>query len=335
MHRDDDVVGAGDVLEDAGDEAGELVRDRVSDGVGNVDRGRAGLDHLAQHAADEIDIRARRVHRRELDVAGVLLRPGDHLARLLQHRLAVLAQLVRDVDVGGGEEDVDARILRVADRFPALVDIVGHGAAERRDLGAAHFAGDAVDGVEVGRRGGGEAGLDAVDAHALEQLGDLQLLLSGEGDAGGLFAVAQGGIKDSDSVSHSGNSSGQSRDQTGALTWPLSPTEIMWEAAAHQATSTPRATARGSAPPSTHRFMLRTIGDARRGSESRLRQSRSGSARGSVGGSPKRIDRPFELLVLLKSGPSTLCCRFLYPPSIRRLRIGAWSGSLGESDGEV
>ena len=202
MHGDDDVVGPGHVLEDPGDEVRELIGDRIADGIGDVDRGRAGLDHLAQHAADEIDVRAGRVHRRELDVARVLLGPRDHLAGLLQHRLAVLAQLVGDVNVGGGEEDVDARVFGVSDRLPALVDVVGYGAAERGDLGAAHFAGDAVDGVEVGRRGGGEAGLDAVDAHPLEQLRDLQLLLGGEGDAGGLFAVAQGGIKDSDSISH-------------------------------------------------------------------------------------------------------------------------------------
>ena len=111
---------------------------------------------------------------------------------------------MRDVDVGRGKEDVDARILGVADCLPALIDVVGHGAAEGGDLRPADLAGDAIDGVEVGWRGGGEAGLDAVDAHALEQLGDLQLLLGGEGDAGGLFAVAQGGIKDSDSVSHNG-----------------------------------------------------------------------------------------------------------------------------------
>ena len=118
---------------------------------------------------------------------------------------------------------MDARILGVADRFPALVDVVGHGAAECGDLGAADLAGDAVDGVEVGGRGGGEAGLDAVDAHALEQLGDLQLLLGGEGDAGGLFAVAQGGIEDSDSISHWGYSCGRNTDRKKTETRPPAP----------------------------------------------------------------------------------------------------------------
>ena len=212
VHRDNHVVGAGHILKDAADEVGKLVGNRVADSVGDVDCGCAGLDHLAQHATDEVDVRTSRVHRRKLDVAHVLLGASDHLPGLLQDRLTVLAQLMSNVNVGGREEDVNARILGVANRLPALVDVVGDGAAERGDLGPAHFAGDAVDGVEVGRRGGGEAGLDAVDAHFLEQLGNLQLLLGGEGDTGGLLAVTQGGIKDSDSVSHGGNSCGRNSD---------------------------------------------------------------------------------------------------------------------------
>ena len=134
-------------------------------------------NHLGQHPADEVDIRARRVHRAELDIIDVLLGTRDHLARLLEDRFAVLAQLVRDVNVAAGEKDVEARGLGVADRGPALIDVVGHGAAERGDLGAADFAGDPVHGVEVGRARRGEAGFDAVHAHSLEQAGDLQLFV--------------------------------------------------------------------------------------------------------------------------------------------------------------
>ena len=49
-------------------------------------------------------------------------------------------------------------------------------------------------------RGDREAGLDDVDAHGVEEVGDLQLLLEGHGGAGALLAVAQRGVEDEDAV---------------------------------------------------------------------------------------------------------------------------------------
>jgi hypothetical protein len=62
--------------------------------------------------------------------------------------------------------------------------------------------GDALDGLEVPRRGCGEARLDHVYARLGELLGDLQLVIGVQRDPGGLLAVAQGGIKDDDAVCH-------------------------------------------------------------------------------------------------------------------------------------
>src|SRR5262249_46424765 len=53
---------------------------------------------------------------------------------------------------------------------------------------------------EVALRGDRKAGLDNVDAHLVEELGDLELLLMGHGGARALLAVAQGGIEDEDAV---------------------------------------------------------------------------------------------------------------------------------------
>ena len=60
--------------------------------------------------------------------------------------------------------------------------------------------GDLGDGVEVALGGDREAGLDDVDAHGVEEVGDLQLLLEGHGGAGALLAVAQRGVEDEDAV---------------------------------------------------------------------------------------------------------------------------------------
>ncbi|CAL5328773.1 unnamed protein product [Camellia sinensis] len=56
------------------------------------------------------------------------------------------------------------------------------------------------DGLKIVVGGGGEAGHDDVDAELGELAGDVELLLAGHGGAGGLFAVAEGGVEDADVV---------------------------------------------------------------------------------------------------------------------------------------
>ena len=53
---------------------------------------------------------------------------------------------------------------------------------------------------KIAFRGDGKAGLDDVDAHGVEQLGDLDLLFMRHGGAGALLAVAQSGVEDDDAV---------------------------------------------------------------------------------------------------------------------------------------
>ena len=74
------------------------------------------------------------------------------------------------------------------------------GAREPRHDRVLRALGDLVDGREIAFRGDREAGLDDVDAHGVEHLGDFELLLMGHGGAGRLLAVAQGGVEDDDAV---------------------------------------------------------------------------------------------------------------------------------------
>ena len=83
---------------------------------------------------------------------------------------------------------------------PAAVDVLLAGAREPADDGVLGALGDLVHGREVAVRGDREAGLDDVDAHGVEHLGDLELLLVRHGGAGRLLAVAQGGVEDDDAV---------------------------------------------------------------------------------------------------------------------------------------
>ena len=100
---------------------------------------------------------------------------------------------------------MDAGLARVAHRFAGAGDVGGDGAGEAGDDGVLRALGDERDGLEIAVRGDREAGLDDVDAHGVEQLGDLQLLLEGHGRAGALLAVAQGGVEDQDAVGWGGH----------------------------------------------------------------------------------------------------------------------------------
>ena len=89
---------------------------------------------------------------------------------------------------------------RRLDRLAAAVDILLGGAGEAAHHRVARALGDLVDGVEVAFRCNREARLDDVDAHRVEHLGDLELLLVRHGGAGRLLAVPQGGVEYDDAV---------------------------------------------------------------------------------------------------------------------------------------
>ena len=82
----------------------------------------------------------------------------------------------------------------------AAVDVVSDARARARDDSVLGAAADLADRLEVAFARDRETGLDDVDAHVVEHLGDLELFLEGHGGAGALFAVAQGGVEYNDAV---------------------------------------------------------------------------------------------------------------------------------------
>ena len=72
---------------------------------------------ICTHLGGELDVGARGVHRRELDVVDERARVRDGGARLALDVLARGLQLVLDVDVRRRDEGVDARALGVAYRL--------------------------------------------------------------------------------------------------------------------------------------------------------------------------------------------------------------------------
>ena len=200
VHRQHDVAQPRHQLVQAAEERGVLLRRRVADGVGDVDRRRALVERDLHHLGGELDVGARRVHRRELDVGDERARVRDRRARLALDVLARGLELVLDVDVRRRDERVDPRSLRVAHRLGGALDVGRMSARKAGDHGAVHLARDRPHRLEVARRGDREAGLDHVDAQPRELVRDLELLGRVQRDPGRLLAVAQGGVEDDDPV---------------------------------------------------------------------------------------------------------------------------------------
>ena len=88
---------------------GVVARHGVADRVGDVERGRPGLDGLLDHLGEEVEFGAGRVLGRELDVLAAVAGALHALDGPLDDLLRRHAQLELAVDGAGREEDVDAR----------------------------------------------------------------------------------------------------------------------------------------------------------------------------------------------------------------------------------
>ena len=190
-----------DEVDDAADEGPELGRDRVADGVGDVDRGGPGADDRLVDLEEELGVGPGGVLGRELDLgvaAELLAAVADPADGLGEGLLAGQLELVLEVDVGGRDEDVEVGALGDLDRLDRLLGVAVAAAGEGGDRDALGLLGDPVDGLPVARRGGREAGLDDVHLEADELAGDLELLGGGQAGAGRLLAVAEGGVEDAD-----------------------------------------------------------------------------------------------------------------------------------------
>ena len=190
-----------------------LLRLRVADGVGDVERGRAGLNCHLQHLLEVLDVATPGILRTELDIAAQADRVLHHLAHRLQYLVARHAQLVLQMNVAGRNEGVDAR---PHGRFgggkrPFDVHAVGAGQPgdhRRRQCAAVladtDFAPDGlrhpVDRLPVAGAGNGKARLEDVDAQAGQLASQLQLFVVVQCCTRTLFTIPQGGVENQDGV---------------------------------------------------------------------------------------------------------------------------------------
>ena len=108
MGGEDYVVDSRDAGFDQAEDRAVLLGGGVAYGVGDVDGGGAGLDGDGDHLEEELGVGAGAVLGGELDVFGEGAGEADRLASLVEGLVAGDAELALEMEVGGGEDDVDA-----------------------------------------------------------------------------------------------------------------------------------------------------------------------------------------------------------------------------------
>ena len=203
MHADDRLAGLelrhGAVQ--VRDQFAELPRHGPADGVGNVHRRRAGIDGRLADLDEEIRLGAGSILRRKLDV-------GDEFAGALHaidgefDDLALcLAEFELAVQLGRGEEDMDASLFAGRrDGLAGRLNVPWHTAGEAGDDRSLDFPGDGVDGGEVALADHGKTALDHVHLQPGELPRDLEFFAQCHRGAGALLAVAEGRVKNDDPV---------------------------------------------------------------------------------------------------------------------------------------
>jgi len=200
MGREDDLVGAGDAIAQHRDQRAELLRRGIADRVRHVDRGGAGADGRLDHPAEEIVLGTGRVHRRPFDVVGEVARPGHRGNDAVIDLVLAELQLELAMQRRGADEGVNPLALGVGEGLGGPIDVGGTGPGEAADNRFLDDLGNLRNRFEIAVRGDRKAGLDDIDAHLVEELGDLHLLLEGHRCAGRLLAIAQRGVEDDDAI---------------------------------------------------------------------------------------------------------------------------------------
>ena len=195
VNRNDRVADVGNAIDDGAHKSAELLGRRIADGVGNVKNARSGGDCGLGGAAEKIDVGARGVFGRELDVAAFVARIRHHFADLPQRVLTGHFELVFQMQIARREKRVDARPRGGSDGLPRRVDILFESARKRRHACVLHDTRHAPYAFEVSGRGDRESRFDHIRSKEIEPLGHARLLVESHRIAGGLLPVAEGRVE--------------------------------------------------------------------------------------------------------------------------------------------
>ena len=198
MHRDDRLLDVLHLFADVGDQLSVFRGGGVPYGVRDVDRGGSGVNGRLDDPGQVIPIRTGGVLGGELHILRVPFGMGHGAAGFLQNLFPALSQLVFQMNVRGGDKDMDPRRPGVFQGFPGCIDIARGRSRKAGNLRAPDLLGDLLYGLEIPGRAAGEPGFDHVHVQTLELAGEDQLFPQVHAGSGRLFSVPEGGVKDAD-----------------------------------------------------------------------------------------------------------------------------------------
>ena len=123
MHRNNAVLDPSTFARQVLDQADELTRRGVTDGIWHVERRGAGLDRRPENLDQVIGIRPGCILAGELDIADERSRECHRFRDPLEHLFPGHPQLVLEVDVGGGDEGVDTRVVGLPHCLGCTLDV--------------------------------------------------------------------------------------------------------------------------------------------------------------------------------------------------------------------
>src|SRR5919108_1318356 len=195
MSAPDHPVAARGSLDQIGYQGAKLRWNRVSSRIRHIDDLRSYANHFAEHLQQKIRVAARRILGREFDVVSELLGVAYSLHRRFHDLLPRHSQFVLQMDIGRGDERMDAGVPGMFDGLQSPVDIRFLGARETDYPRTTDFFAHSSHRVEIAVRRGGKARFDHIDAELFQLPGNDYFLFDRHARAGRLLAVTQGRIE--------------------------------------------------------------------------------------------------------------------------------------------
>ena len=197
VRTDHGLVNIRHVVFEMTDNVEEMRWHRIPDRIRDVDCCRSRVDRLFDDFTKEIEFRAGRVFRGELDIVREFGGSLYHVDRALDDLLLVHLQFVFAMNSAGCKEHMQPRLPGFFKRFDRSIDVIDPAPGETADGRLrSEFAGDLPDGFEIAGRGDGKPRLNHVDTQFHQSPGNLHLLVGGHAAAWRLFAVAQSCVED-------------------------------------------------------------------------------------------------------------------------------------------
>ncbi|MEI9929555.1 MAG: hypothetical protein WDM89_03030 [Rhizomicrobium sp.] len=140
------------------------------------------------------------VFRAEFDIVEEIAGIFDGLHCRFQYLIAAHIEFGFTMDRTGRQEDVQTATAGGFQRAGGRVNVCDGSAGEATDYRPIDLLRHGADGLFITGRGGGEAGLDDVDAHVAQRRCDAQFFGNTHAEARRLLAIAQRGVEDQNAV---------------------------------------------------------------------------------------------------------------------------------------